>query len=282
MKALDIVLLHGGWHCSASWGPLVPLLLTEGHRVVTPDLPGHGWRARFPMDYFTDGQSGLHEQPATLGATTLEMAADETIGTLTSLRASGEGRSSVLVSHSSSGAVASRVAEKRPDLVDQLVYVAGIVPSRLRSSFEVGALPEYGSPTMDGLVVGDPASVGALRINPRSTDPQYRDLLRSKFYSDLAPEEAAPFLALICPDQPLSLLAEPVSVTPQRWGSIPRTYVATLRDNAIAPAVQEILMNDADTLTSTNRFQRIPIDTGHSPFASRPAELAGILNSLGR
>jgi len=38
-------------------------------------------------------------------------------------------------------------------------------------------------------------------------------------------------------------------------------------------------MNDADALTSTNRFQRIPIDSGHGPFASRPAELAGILHS---
>lgn len=275
--SLDVVLLHGGWHCSASWGPFVPALRARGHRVVAVDLPGHGWRARHPKGYFRAGQPGLETEPTTSGEITLDTAADVVIEALVR----GSGRPAVLVSHSSSGAIAGRVAEARPDLVDHLVYVAGIVPSRLVSAIEVGALPEYGSPTMDGLVIGDPVALGTLRINPRATDPFYRELLRAKFYGDLSPDEASAYLDLLCPDQPLSFLAEPVVVTAEAWGSIPRTYVVTTNDKAIAPAVQEILMNDADDLTPGNPFRRHRIDSGHSPFASHPAELADIVSAVG-
>jgi pimeloyl-ACP methyl ester carboxylesterase len=49
----------------------------------------------------------------------------------------------VLVSHSSSGAVASLVAETAPELVDHLFYIAAIVASRLRSAAAYAALPDY-------------------------------------------------------------------------------------------------------------------------------------------
>ncbi|MEV0406569.1 hypothetical protein [Actinoallomurus sp. NPDC050550] len=96
----------------------------------------------------------------------------------------------------------------------------------------------------------------------------------------MLPEESAAFLDMLCPDQPLGFLAEPVSVTPQRWGSIPRTYVSTMKDNAIAPAVQEIMVKDADDFTPENRFRWVQIASGHSPYASRPAELAGIITGI--
>ena len=279
-RALNVVLVHGGWYCGASWGPVVPALMARGHHVVTPDLPGHGWQARYPAGYFDTGQPGLATQPTSLGNTTLAMAADAVIEVLSTVRAADDGRRpAVLVSHSSSGPIASLAAEKAPELIDHLVYVAAIVPSRLTSALGYAALPEYGSQTMDGLVVGDPAATGALRINPRSADPRYRDLLHRKFYGDLPRAASAAFTELLCPDQPLGFLADPVSVTQARWGMIPRTYVMTTKDSAIAPAVQEIMMNDADDLTPQNRFRRISIDTGHSPFASQPEALADIITA---
>lgn len=89
--------------------------------------------------------------------------------------------------------------------------------------------------------------------------------------------EADAFMNLLIPDQPLSYLAEPVSVTAQRWGSIPRTYVVTEHDQSIAPAVQDIMIKDADALCPGNPFRRIPVDTGHSPFAARPELLATLI-----
>lgn len=278
---LGIVLVHGGWHCSSSWGRVVPALQARGHVVVAPDLPAHGWRARHPEGYFAAGQPDLATTQTAADDTTLEMAADVVIDALRAVRAASSGdRAAVVVSHSSSGSIVSRAAERAPELIDHLVYVAAIVPSRLRSAMEVGALPEYGSQTMDGLVVGDPAITATLRINPRSSDPGYRDLLRRKFYGDVPPEVAAAFIELLCPDQPLSYLADPVSVSPSRWGSLPRTYVKTTEDSSIAPAVQDIMIADADALTPQNRFRQVTIDTGHCPFASRPEELADIITAV--
>lgn len=36
------VLVHGAWHGAWCWKYVTPLLENEGHKVVAPDLPGHG------------------------------------------------------------------------------------------------------------------------------------------------------------------------------------------------------------------------------------------------
>jgi pimeloyl-ACP methyl ester carboxylesterase len=278
----DLVLLHGGWHCGASWGEVVPLLQARGHCVIAPDLPGHGWRARFPAGYFDRGQPGLTTARSAIGDITLDAAAADVLGVLRAVRgASGGARPMVLVAHSISGVVASLVAETAPGLVDHLVYIAAMVPSRLRSSAAYSALPEYGSQTMDGLLVGDPAVTGTLRINPWSADPRYRDLLRRKFYGDVPRAEADAFAHLLSADLPLSFAVEEVAVTPDRWGSIPRTYVHTTRDFAIAPAVQVTMIRDADALAPRTAFRQVTMDTGHSPFASRPWDVADIIAGAG-
>ena len=275
------VLIHGGWHCGASWEPVVPLLGAAGHRVVTPQLPGHGTSARFPEGYFTADQAELATAPSALGEITISTAADVVLDALRAVRDTSPAHAPVvIVAHSSAGAIASRAAETAPELVDHLVYLAAIVPSRRLSAIEYAALPEYGSQTMDGLVLGDPAMIGALRINPRSTDPAYRDLLRHKFYNDVPPHEADAFLELLIPDQPLNYLAEPVTVTSARWGSVPRTYIVTIRDRSISPAVQDVMLADADALYPEHPFRRVPIDAGHSPFASQPGLLADVLLDL--
>src|SRR6266700_2056202 len=36
------VLIHGDWHGGWCWKKVVPFLRQAGHRVLAPDLPGHG------------------------------------------------------------------------------------------------------------------------------------------------------------------------------------------------------------------------------------------------
>ena len=36
------VLIHGAWHGGWCWEKVAPLLEARGHRVLAPDLPGHG------------------------------------------------------------------------------------------------------------------------------------------------------------------------------------------------------------------------------------------------
>lgn len=279
MTSNDYVLLHGAWHCGSTWGRLVSRLRHAGHRALTVELPGHGPDARFPDGYFAAAQDGLATAPTTLPEITLDVATAPVLETLRDLRERGEKQRTVLVSHSGSGAVASKVAESAPELVDHLVYVTAMAPSVRRSASELADEPELAE-AMAGLLVADPTVVGAFRINPRSADPAYRATMREAFYNDLPPAEADAYLNLLSPDQPLSFLAEPVTVTSERWGSIPRTFIRTAQDRSIPPSIQDIIIGDADQRHPEHPFDVVEIDSGHSPFASQPERLAEILAAV--
>lgn len=273
---VDYVLVHGAWHSSACWADVTPALFGPGARAIAIDLPGAGLGARFPAAYLAEGQRGLAEEPSPLRDLTLDETADAVVATLRALRSDGPGRRTVLVGHSLGGPTITRAAESAPELVDHLVYVAALVPTALGSSAAYLALPEAG-PRYPFLYVGDPAVIGATRINPRSTDPAYRDLLHRTFYGDVDEERFLAFAAGLTPDNPVGIARATVGATAQRWGSIPRTYVLTTQDRVVTPAVQQRMIDDADRLAPGTRFRVVPIDSSHSPFASRPGDLAGIL-----
>jgi hypothetical protein len=54
-----------------------------------------------------------------------------------------------------------------------------------------------------------------------------------------------------------------------------------MRDSSVAPTVQTIMIRDADELTPHNMFRTIPVNTGRSPFASRPKDVAQAIASCG-
>ena len=86
---------------------------------------------------------------------------------------------------------------------------------------------------------------------------------------------------MLSTDAPLGPGLEPVSATRERFGSIPHTYVLCLRDNAIRPALQRRLITEIDAVSAAPTTV-IELDTSHSPFLSRPRELAEIINGANR
>ena len=36
------LLIHGAWHGAWCWFKIIPYLENKGHKVITPNLPGHG------------------------------------------------------------------------------------------------------------------------------------------------------------------------------------------------------------------------------------------------
>jgi pimeloyl-ACP methyl ester carboxylesterase len=97
-----LVLVHGLGGAASNWTELAPLLV-ERHRLLVPDLPGHG------------GSTAL---PAVSG---LEPFADRV-----ALLAEGEGMlPAAVVGHSLGGMVVLRLALRRPGDVEALVLAAG-------------------------------------------------------------------------------------------------------------------------------------------------------------
>lgn len=89
--------MHGGWVGGWYWKKIVPLLEVAGHRVETPDLPGHG-----------DDRTPIPE-------VSLQSYADRVCQVLDS-----SPEPAVLVGHSMGGLVISQAAEQRPEKVETL------------------------------------------------------------------------------------------------------------------------------------------------------------------
>jgi pimeloyl-ACP methyl ester carboxylesterase len=86
------------------------------------------------------------------------------------------------------------------------------------------------------------------------------------FYNDCAPDVAAAGAARLTPQTAKSFTDQ---LTRTAWSEIPTTYVLCERDNAIPAFAQEAMSAHA------GRVERL--DASHSPFLSRPDELAEII-----
>ncbi|MBA0051233.1 alpha/beta fold hydrolase [Streptomyces sp. AJS327] len=96
-----LLLIHGSATSGRSWDALVPLL-TDAHRVIRVDLPGHGHSAE-PAD----GDYDITEQARTLAAALDRLDVPRVVA----------------VGHSSGGYTVTALAEERPDLVSALALV---------------------------------------------------------------------------------------------------------------------------------------------------------------
>ncbi|MBK9180597.1 MAG: alpha/beta hydrolase [Acidimicrobiales bacterium] len=163
----------------------------------------------------------------------------------------------VLVGHSYGGAVTTVAAAGRRD-VARLVYVTAFMldagevvmdlARRPPEPGEIGLLGAAVRPRADGTAVLDPeACVPAL-------------------YHDCDPATQAWAVDHLGP-QPLVTFTQPVEVA--AWRSIPSTYVVCSADRGVLPSHQRFMAGRADEV--------IELDAGHSPFLSRPSELAAAL-----
>jgi pimeloyl-ACP methyl ester carboxylesterase len=278
------VLVHGAWHQAACWGRVARALADAGHRVIAPDLPGNGLDARYPSSYLTGDRARLETEASPLADVGLETWADAVADGVRTYapQARSDGGRLVLVAHSLGGLAVTRAAEQAADSIDHLVYVTAHCATRLPSGVAYFALPENASALVSAVQVGDPATTGAVRINPRHPDAAYLDLLRAGFYGDVPEEEFWPFLHALSPDLPARVVLDDARGTPERWGRVPRTFVRCSEDRAFPLPLQDLMIREADEATPGNPFHVETLRSSHSPFASRPRELAAVLTSLPR
>ncbi len=233
------VLIHGAWHGGWCWHRVLARLERAGHRAIAPDLASLGRDRTAPE------------------SVTLALWADR-IAALIEERADPV----ILVGHSLGGAVLSEVAERVPERIRMLVYVAAYLLENGRSVRDEAAL--------------DPDSqVGrAMMIAPdRRTATLRPDALREACYGECTAEDVALASALLVP-QALAPLATPIRVSPARFGRVPRSYIECSLDRVITPVAQRRMQA---AMPCARRFS---LASDHSPFFSHPAELTELLAGL--
>ncbi|ALG15023.1 alpha/beta fold hydrolase [Kibdelosporangium phytohabitans] len=272
-----ILLVHGAWHSALHWVSTQRFLARDGLAGVAVDLPGAGFGAPVPTGYFQPGQPGLASEKSALANVTLQDAAEVVLDALASART--RYRRVVLVAHSAGGSPASAAAEQAPELVDQLVYLSAFVPAgRPRFADYIGA--KENADAVQVPPVADPAEIGAFRINPLSPDPAVVDVIRRAFLNDLPAGSSQAWRHFLHPDHPFSNFTTAVTVTPERWGRLPRSYVRLTDDLALPPATQDLMIHEADQVTPDNPLRVHSLPGGHSPFVTRPQELATLFAAI--
>ena len=234
------LLIHGGWHGGWCWYKVLPHLERAGHRVVAPDLPSLGIDrtpiAQISLDTWTDSVCRLLD------------AQDEPV---------------ILVGHSRGGILISQAAEKRPEKVKTLVYLAAFMLRQGESISQV-LQEDGGSMILSNLEIAEDQSSTTVR----------QASLKEVFYGECQEEDIALARLLLAPEA-RAPSATPISVSQSNFGRVPRVYIECLRDKAVPPALQKKMY------AALPCQEVISMDTDHSPFFSAPEALVTHLLSLG-
>lgn len=228
---MEIVLVHGGLHGGWCWEQVVPFLEEAGFAVSAPDLPGMG------------------DDKTPLGEVTLASTADFLAGHVRMRE------QVLLVGHSMAGPVISACAERVPENILGLVYLAAnLVPSGMSMRDAAGA-------HLDGVMTG-------VNVSPDGVSSTYEaETALRMFYNTTDRGVAQAAIARLTP-QPLEPVVASLHLTDARYGSVPRAYIECLQDNAIPIAFQRQMQHalPCDPV--------VTMDCDHSPFLCQPHELA--------
>ncbi len=236
----EFVLVHGMSHGGFAWNRLARRLERDGHRVVAPDLPGHGRRA--------------HERRRASLATYARAVADATIQ-------AGFSRATV-VGHSMGGAVLPGVASLIAARIARLVFLAAVVPVHGATTLQ-GHVTPAGRQMLHGLAS---ASDGAAQY------PALFEWARWMGDLPLGDPRVSETLPQLTP-QPLRPLTERVNMRSFHALRLPCTYIRCLRDAAVVPA-------RAAQYAARLGVTPIDMDCAHNPMLSAVDELARILTRL--
>ena len=234
------VMIHGAWHGGWCFEPLRARLEGAGHGLVAPDLPGMGG------------------DDAALAGVTLDQWAEFALETCRA-----QPGPVLLCGHSRGGIVLSQAAERDPKAMAALVYIcAMLLPSGAsRVEFQRDAVP---NPAFRAIVRPTPGGQGSV-IDTAHAAPVFAQLSPPALVADQLSRLVA---------EPNGPRATPLSLTGERYGSVPRHYVECLHDRTI-PIEDQRRMQSLQPCASVTT-----LDADHSPFLSTPDALAEALLAL--
>ena len=237
---MRFVFVHGGFHAAWCWERVIAELDRLGHDGVAVDLPGHGPRV--------DEESTLANRRAAVAE---------------SLRPGD-----VLVGHSGGGFDATLGADTASELVGHIVYLAAALPREGRSYTEAMTMLDADAGELDGDVG---KMLGYLNFDDEGamTFGSFEGAWEY-FYHDCDEATARWAFDRLGPERFGDTTVAPVSV-PRFWeADLPRSYIRCLQDRSMPLWL-------SDTVVRRLGVEPLTIDAAHSPFLSRPRELAELL-----
>lgn len=239
--------MHGGFHAAWCWERTIAALREIGHDGVAVDLPGHGSRI--------DEESTL---------------ANRRDAVVAALRDGGAQRS-VLVGHSGGGFDATLGADAAPESVAHIVYLAAALPREGRTYPEAMAMRDDGAELGEEFDADVGEMLGYLEFDEDGA-MRFADFdgAWKYFYHDCDEATARWAFEQLGPERFGDTTVTPVSV-PRFWAAdLPRSFIVCEQDRSMPRWL-------ADTVARRLGVEQLSIDTSHSPFLSRPRELAELL-----
>jgi Predicted hydrolases or acyltransferases (alpha/beta hydrolase superfamily) len=165
----------------------------------------------------------------------------------------------ILVGHSKNGIMISQAAEYRPDKIEKLVYLAAYLVPHGKTQREY-SLQDTGGILKPYVTMNETG-------NAHTLEPE---IYREGLYADCG-DDIVELAKLLLSHEPVESGITPLYLTADNYGRVPRIYIECTEDKAVTPFIQRLMY------TETHCEQVYSLPTSHSPFFSKPNELAGIL-----
>lgn len=233
------ILLSGAWHSSWCWKYITPILLSKGHSVITPDLPGHG------------------SDTTVFSSITLKSYVDYISKMIIS-----SNTLVTLVGHSMAGIIISQLADIMPEKIDRLIYIAAYIPENSGSLMSEAKQSKSFGISKEMIINAAKCEID-LKKSPK---------VKEIFYNTCTEDDANEAL-LQLKKEPLLPFYDPITISKERFGKIKKLYIECLQDKAIQPEDQKRMYVNADCDVVTLK------DADHSPFLSTPTALVDAILS---
>ena len=231
------ILVHGAWEEAQAWDDVTPVLRQNGHTATALDLPGHG------------------ANKEELSKVSMARYVQNVVDFINQV----EGKV-VLVAHSMSGAVISQVAERIPEKIERLVYVAAFLLKD--GDYVMAAMQsDSGNELLPEIVFSDDESYGSV--------PE--QALRRVGFHDVDEAVIQRILPLMAQKQATEPFMAKIEVSDEKFGSVPKTYIRTSIDKVTSPALQDRMIGNWEVETVLH------LEAGHFPLFSVPTQLAELL-----
>lgn len=231
------ILVHGAWEGSWSWETTSATLEKAGHTVTAIGLPGsHGNEQAIPL-------------------VTMESYIETVTGVIENLE-----HQVVLAGHSMAGAIISQVAERMPEKIDRLIYVAAFLLKNGDSVLEAMQRDPDGE-YLPALSFAEDQSYATVS----------EKTVRTIAFHDVKEKDILHALPLLVEKQATEPFMSKLSVSKERFGSVPKTYIRTTIDKITSPALQDEMVANWDV------EQVHILASGHFPALSMPQELAAVM-----